>query len=562
MSRTPEEVQEVVRGYANDVLSGEVPACLYIRQACQRYLNDEEKSNTGDFPFRMDWNKAARAVRFVELMPHVAGKLAQLGELLRLEPWQLFIYANVFGWVSKETGLRRFRTVYIEVPRKNGKSAMASPVGLYCLAADGEQGAEVYSAASELKQAKIVYDTAHAMVEKSPQLRSALGVMSNSMRIYQPRSHSFFRALARAKKKGGGNIDGLNVHCGIVDELHAHPDASMWDVLGSGIGARSQPLIFAITTAGSDLGGVCYEQRSYLLKVLSGVISDDSLFGMVYTLDKEDDPYDHASWPKANPNWNVSVNPEVIQAAANKARQLPSARAEFLKKHLNVWGSADAALFDVKHLMECQDDTLKEDDFKGEQSVVGCDLASKDDFASACRLYRKELDGVDHFYAFAKHYTNENAVSLSPSPAVKGWAENGDVDLTKGAITDHKRIQEHILSCLQDGAQEVAFDPAQAWEISQNLNDLGYPVVEYRIGVRSMSEPTKELMALIKSGRFHFNDPVLLWMLSNVVGHWDAKEMVFPKKELAHAKIDGAIATIIALGRLMVLRPSSGFTFC
>lgn len=555
-SKNSRDYCAIARQYQEDVLKGRIPACHWVRRACERQKKDLVKQNAKSYQFRFDEQAASRVCRFIELLPHVKGEWAARKELIVLEPWQIFILTCVFGWLDKESGRRRFRVVYTEVPRKNAKSALTSGVALYMLSADGEEGAEVYSAASKREQAKIVYDTARAMVDKLPAMRSALGIQTNSLAIFRPGSNATFRSLAKARSGGGGNHDGLNIHLGIVDELHAHPDSSMWDVLTSGVGARSQPLIWAITTAGHNRAGVCYEQRSYLCKVLDGVANDDRFFGMIWTIDKEDDWRKPDSWIKANPNWGVSVNPEAIESAARKAITLASARGEFMTKHLNVWVNSDSAWMDMQAWDNCADHTLKLEDFTADECIIGADLASKDDFASYVRVFRRyDDDKVAHYYAFAEHYNNEKAVDNNPNPAMDGWAAEGLIHVCKGEATGFNDIEEALKKdCENLRVNEIAFDPHQAWQISQNLKDEGLEVIEYGMNVGNMSEPTKELAALVASGRFHHNgDPVLAWMVSNVVAHTDARDRIFPKREksMLHQKIDGAIALIIALGRWM-----------
>lgn len=558
--RTPEELLERFNFYVSSVLDGTIPACKFIKQSVQRHLKDLDRAGTDDFPYIFDWTKGSKPCRFAELMPHVQGVWEN--PYIVLEPWQIFIYGSIFGWVHKDTGLRRFRVAYIEVPRKNAKSTKAAILANYMAFCDDEPGAQVYSAASNRKQAKASYDAARDMVLKSPQFRTSKGIKANSLRLYQANTGSYFEPLAKAVKGGGGNHDSLNVHLGIIDELHAHKTQDMWDVINSALGSRRQPLIFAITTAGSDMSGICYQQRSYLTKILSGVFTDETTFGMIFTIDSEDDPFDPAVWPKANPNWGVSVMPNYIEATAQKARQLTSARAEFLKKHLNVWGSSDEALFDPQEINACQDPSLKIEDMKDGVSVVGVDLANKIDFAAVARVFKRKIDEEYHYYAFCDHYSNEKAIEEHPSAAVKAWVEEGRIHVNPGPVTSERDIEEKIREHLGDGATEVAFDPAFSWGISQSLTNDGLDAVEYRMNVRNLSEPTKTLQAIMKQGRFHFNDPVLGWMLSNVVGHYDAKEMVFPKKELTQAKIDAAIAVIIGIGRLLLVETDAGFVFC
>ena len=537
--------------YARSVVSGEVPACLYVRQACERQLRDLEKAERGEFRWRFDEERASHICRFVELLPHIKGQWARERRLIELEPWQVFNLSTVFGWID-ERGLRRFKTVYDEIPRKNAKSTLSSGVGLYCMAADGEEGAEVYSAATTREQARIVWADAKRMAERSPGLQRRFGVNTSAHAIYVEETASAFKALSRDQ---GGNLDGLNVSCGIIDELHAHKTREVFDVIETGTGARQQPLLWLITTAGFNRAGICYEQRAYAIKVLSGAVEDDEYFAIIYTVDPEDledtdrllsDP---DLWRKANPNWGVSVNPEDIARKARKAREMAAAQNNFLTKHLNVWVNADTAWMDMGAWERCGDPDLSPEQFIGQQCVGAGDLASKIDIACSAKIF--ERDG--HYYGFVNHYLNEDAAEDGRNSQYSGWAREGWLRLTPGNVTDFSYIEDDI----RDDADrfeltEYGVDPWQAEYLRQRLAEDGINAIEVRQTVANLSEPMKTLQALVMQGRFHHNgDPVLTWMVSNVVGHLDAKDNIYPRKEFPENKIDGVVALLMALNRVI-----------
>ena len=407
----------IARRYAQDVVSGKIAACKWTVRACRRQLDDLEKAKSREWPYRFDTEKASRICRFIEKLPHIKGEWAKAGGRIRLEPWQVFILTAVFGWVNRRTGLRRFRIVYIEVPRKNGKSTFSAGVGIYCACADGEEGAEVYSAATTRDQAKIVWNDAHHMVERSPGLKAHFGVTTSAFAISQLSTASRFQALSAE----GNSLDGLNIHCAIVDELHAHRTRKVYDVLETATGARTQPLIWNITTAGSDRSGICYEQRTYLTKILEGTAPDDTYFGIIYSLDDEDDWTDPAVWAKANPNYGVSVFPDDLERLCLKARQMTSAQANFKTKRLSVWVNADQALFDMEAWNRCADRSLKEEDFRGECCWIGIDLAPRHDFCSLVKLFRRG----DDYYCFAKHYLSEDRDRGIAQRAIPGMVRRG-----------------------------------------------------------------------------------------------------------------------------------------
>lgn len=531
--------------YAQDVVSGKIPACKYVRQACQRQLDDLASPPSGYF---FDAEKAARVCQFIELTPHIKGPLASRGENIKLEPWQIFALTTVFGWVD-QGGNRRFRRVYIEVPRGNGKSALSSPVGLYALALDGEAGAEVYSAATTRDQARIVFRDAQAMARKMPQFRKRFGVEVTAQAVTQLKTSSSFKALSA----DGHTLDGLNIHLAIVDELHAHKSRDVYDVLETGIGKRPQSLLWMITTAGANKHGICYEVRDYVLKVLDGAAQDnaaEATFGIVYTVDEGDDPFSEDTLKKANPNWGVSVDPKVVLQTASKAQQVATARANYLTKHLNIWVDANSALFDTEHWRKCEDKALDELEFAEDESVLALDLASKIDMAAKVNVYRRNIDGKDHFYVFPRFYLPRAAIEEDRHPMYRGWEMQGDIEATAGETIDFAVIEDEIrLECPGRNIAAVVADPWQANYLVTNLQRDGFPAEEFRQTVANMSEATKTLDALMREGRIHHpGNAVMNWMIGNVVGHFDAKDNVYPRKELPANKIDGAVALIMALG--------------
>lgn len=557
--------------YARQVLGGGRIAGKWEKAAARRFLDDLECQDT-EWPYWLNPAAADRACQFAELMPHVEGEWARpvivdgraVTQKLRLEGWQIFIRVNLYGWQHKVTGLRRFRRAYEEVARKNGKSPMAAIDGLYLTFADGEPGAQVYSFASKKDQAKIVWKTAREMVRKESEF-AALGAAYNTQALYSLTSGSSFKPLARDH----GSLDGLNTSGFIADELHAQKDRGLWDVMDSSTGARTQALGVGITTAGSDRSGVCYEIRAYVCKILNTTLHahdglgykvdgeavvDDTWFGVIFTIDDGDDPFDEGCWPKANPNLDVSVKLDDMRDQARKAMVMASALNEFLTKRLNVWVNADTAWMDMRAWAACADPTLDVDDFEGEECVVALDLAAKVDIADKARLFRRRVDNDWHYYGFATHYLHEAAIEEASNSQYKGWARDRWLTITDGNVTDFGRIKDDLR---EDGKRfellEVPYDPYQATQLAQEMLAEGLPMVEFRQTVQYMSEPMKELEALVMARRFHHNgDPVLAWMVSNIVCHRDAKDNIYPRKERHENKIDGVVAMIMALGRAMV----------
>jgi phage terminase large subunit-like protein len=535
------------------VKAGTIPACKFVKQAVERQRRNLRTWATSG-PYLFDEEEAGEWCEFAEELPHIKGPLA--GQNIRLEGWQCFILTTVFGWRKRSTGTRRFRRVYIEVPRGNAKSTLSSGVGLKAAFADGEGGAEVYSAATTRDQARIVFKDAQAMARRRPELCRELGVEVLAHDIVQSSTASKFTALA----SDSNSLDGLNIHFAAVDELHAHKTREVYDVLETGTGKRPQSMLWSITTAGSDRAGICYELRTYTTKVLSGVIEDESHFGIIYTIDDGDDWTDETSWRKANPNWGVSVQPDVVAQLAAKAMQMPAAQANFKTKHLDVWVNADQAWMDMRAWDRCADADLTLEQFAGETCYVGLDLASKTDIAARVVVFPKVIDGQAHYYLFGRYFLPEQAIDDGRNSQYRGWATQDLVTVTPGDVLDFQAVEDDVLAISSaHQVAEVAYDPWQATQLAQRLQANGATTVEFRNTVGNFSAPMKELDALARSGRLHHNgDPVLTWMVSNVVCHTDAKENIYPRKERPENKIDGVIAAITALGRAMVAQGSHG----
>lgn len=539
--------------YARAVIERRIPTCKYVIQACERQESDLVRQGTKEFPYRFDADKAERICKFISLLPHIKGRWAREGKTISLEPWQCFGLTTVFGWVHMDTGLRRFRTVYEEVPRKNAKSTKVAGVGLYLLVADDEAGSEVYSAATTRDQARIVWSDAKAMVEKTKGIRERFGVETSARSIFVDESNSKFLPLSRDQ---GGNLDGLNVHGGIIDEVHAHKTRDIYDVIETATGSRDQSLLFLITTAGFNRAGICYEQRMYTTRILSGQVEDESYFGIIYTVDDEEREdigrllSDPLLWQKANPNWGVSVSPEDIERKARKAREMTAAQNNFLTKHLNVWVNADSAWLDMAKLQRCADPELAIDDFLGERCYGGLDLASKLDIASRGELFVRE----GHFYWFDRHYLPEETIETSTNSQYEGWARDGFLIETPGNVIDYDWIEDDIReSASKYTIEQYGFDPYQAQQLVSHLLESRIQMVQVSPGVKNFSEPMKELEKLIVAEKFHYNgNPVMTWMFSNVVCHTDAKDNLYPRKETPENKIDGVIALLTALNLALV----------
>lgn len=537
---------EAAQRYAQQVQAGEIPTCKWTRLAVDRQVDDLAREPSEQWPWVFDEERAARICAFLELLPHIKGKWARQGKLLVLDPWQCFIITTVFGWVHRETGLRRFREAYIEVPRKNGKSLVSAGIGLYMLSADGEQGAEVYSAATTRDQARIVFDDAKGMAERTPDMRTYLGVAILTHSITVAHTSSKFSPLAAE----ASTQDGLNVHCAVIDELHAHKKRDLYDVIDTARGAREQSLLWLITTAGTDRSGICYERRTHITKVLDRVIDDATMFGIIYSIDDKDDPFDPTTWAKANPNWGVSVLQDDMEAAARKAAAMPSALNNFLTKRLNVWVNGESPWMDMRAWERCAMPEMQLSDYAGERCWMGLDLAQKKDFAALCLVFQRG----DEWHVCIRLYLNELAVQESGNAHLSGWARSGYVEVTDGDITDFDVLAEDLRSyCKQFDVQEIAFDPALSMYFAGKLIEEGLPLVEIAQRALFFTPPLIQVENLVLEKKLKFDgNPVMTWMVSNLVVKISKfNELRSPTKERAENKIDGPMAMLMALGRAL-----------
>ncbi|HFH2906963.1 terminase large subunit [Pseudomonas aeruginosa] len=549
---------DIARQYASDVVGGGIVACRYVKLACQRFLNDLDRQGDDDWPYVFDEAKADRAVKFMQLMPHTRGKWSASKSKLVFEPWQVFIEANIFGWVKKDTGKRRFREAYEEIPRKNGKSARLAARGIYLFAADGESGAEVYSGATTEKQAFEVFRPAWMMAHKLQNLRNRFGIeLSGNQK--NPGPMFVMEDMSKFETVIGNPGDGASPHAALVDEYHEHDTDALVDTMQTGMGAREQPLLSIITTAGSNLGGPCYEKRRDVIRILEGQTIDETIFGIIYTID-EDDPWDDpASLIKANPNYGVSVFPDFLLAQLQQAKRSASKQNAFRTKHLNQWVGARTAWMNMLAWQrQKRDFTIA--DMAGCRCWMALDLASKKDVAALVMLFEK----AGQFYCIPRFYAPEAAAEENEK--YQNFALEGHLILTPGSMTDYAFIEAGILDLAkQVDLQDAAFDDWQANYLITRLSNTSIPVVDFNQTVKNMSDPMKEVEArVIARTLWHDGNPVMTWMMGNVAAKIDAKENIYPRKENdndPNCKIDGPVTLIMAMGRALVAGVDDGDDF-
>lgn len=534
----------VAEQYARDVTTGNIPAAKYIKLACQRHLDDMDWQADDGFAFRFDEKAANKACQFVELMPHTKGKWAAQKLTLKLEPWQVFFIVCVFGWLRCKDNTRRFRKVLLLVPRKNGKSAVAAAIGNYMLVADGEHGAEVYSGATTEKQAWEVFRPARLMALKSPQMVSHYGIGVNAKNLHVLSNESRFEPLI------GKPGDGASPSCAIVDEYHEHDTDAMYSTMETGMGAREQPLMLVITTAGDNIAGPCYAMQGDAQSMLEGTRQDDETFALIYGIDEGDEWTDPEVLRKANPNFGVSVGEDFLLARQKEAMGSPRKAGTFKTKHLNQWVQARNAYFNVLRYQQAGTPDLSLDDFEGQEAIIGVDLAEKRDL-TAVEIIFKHGNG---FARFGRYYAPEETVELPENEHFRTWRDQGVLIQTDGAVTDDREIEADILEwCARFSVREVAFDPLHSRQMAVQLMEQGVECIDFANRPTLMNEPMRKMDALIADKLLaHDCEPAFAWMLSNVVNRSRTGDIHSPAKEKPGNKIDGPVAAMMALGRWLL----------
>jgi phage terminase large subunit-like protein len=536
-------VKSPVTTYARDIVAGRIVAGRLVRRACERHLSDLKTGKQRGLHF--DNEAAQDAIDFYGYLQHVKGEWA--GQTLRLEPWEEFIVGSLFGWMRAD-GTRRFRRGYEEVGRKNGKSLLVAGIGLKLAFFDNEAGADVYSAATKRDQAKIVWGAAKQMVERDPYLRSIIQVLVSNLN--DPETSSKFEPLSADAK----SMDGLNVHGALIDELHEHPTREVLDKLQTATGSRRQPLINSITTAGHDRNSVCWLEHDYGVKVVEGIIQDDSFFAYIATIDEDDDWTDPDCWIKANPNLGVSVKVDDLIRKCEHAKQVPGAQNAFKRLHLNIWTETAERWLDMDVWDENGETPVDPDELAGRECYAGLDLASTQDI-TALELYFPEDDGggqVLSFFWVPEEGAQERAQrDRVPYP---DWIRDGLIFATEGNVVDYDVIRAFI-NFLRDkyNIREIAIDRWNSTQLQTQLMGDGFTVIQFGQGYASMTAPCKEMERLVLERKLHHGgNEVLRWMISNVAVEQDSAGNIKISKKRSSEKVDGPVALAMAVGRAIV----------
>jgi phage terminase large subunit-like protein len=567
--RAPDELAAEAEGYVEGVLAGAVVVGRLVRLAVERHRRDLAAAERGERRLRFNRTRALRALWWIEARLRFS-KGEWAGRDMRLSPWQTFIVWCVFGWEREVDGRwqRRFRTVYLSVARKNGKTELSAAILLvmFLLTGEREIGGECYFAATTEAQAAIGWKAAAAMVKRSPLLKAEVKVHAAAHTL----THVDTDSLARAVAADAGTLDGLGPLCAVVDEFHAHPDGAVFDVLESGMGARREPLMLVPTTAGGKRAGACWDLESDAIKALEGIGeaegAADDIFGFIARLDDGDDPFNEAVWRKANPNMGVSAHAEKLRIAAKVAKRRTSALNEYLRKHMNLWTETSTAWLPMDEWDACAgDDAPKagedvaawwralEERLRGRRCVVGIDLSAVADYTAGVALFEPTEDDpfwrvLPRFWVPLDTVTERSRTDRVP---VLAWAESGLIHPTDGNVVDQDAVKAWLLNLRERyDVGEIPMDPHNATKLQTELMALKFTVVSMRQGWVTMSPAIKQTEVLVRRRELrHGGHPVLRWMFANVALKRDGNDNLSLNKGRSGDRIDGIVSLVMAVGR-------------
>ena len=513
-----------------------------------------QTKNFSSDEFYFDDNEAFKVSRFFsQMLTHPKGGSGKPKPFI-LEPWQEEYVKNLLSWKHKSTGLRKYRTTYLEIPRKNGKTTLAAGILLYMLLVDKENGKEVYSAATTRDQAGLVYEIAAGMVSNSPMLKSRCELIKSKKRIVT--ADGYFQACSAE----AGAIHGTNPHCVVFDELHLQKDREMWEAFHTGFGARTQPVFMAITTAGHDRSSVCWEQHEYSRNIIDGNIQDDSFYPLLFGASQEDDWKSEETWAKANPCLDVSLNREYLRAECKQAQEIPGLENSFRRLHLNQWTEQESRLISMHEWDKCGA-SIEIAVFDGGVCFGGLDLSSTRDVTAFVLLFPK-ADGVNVFPYFWIPEDNINRRAAQDQRVIRSFADAGFVEVTEGNEVDVMHVAKRITEiCAPFDVRRIGFDPWNAAGPTQRMKELGIPedvLIKMVQGTSTYNEAIKQMLSMLGSQRLkHDGNKVLRWMASNAAGLADSNGNLKFNKGKSGDKIDGMTALGMALALYINENPES-----
>lgn len=538
---------DLVAIYANGVIDGHYPAGRRVRQQCERHLRDLENGKDRGLYFNV--TSASHAIRFFSYLNLWEGSGA--GSSFALRPWQAFIVGSIFGW-KRDDGTRRYRTAWVEVPRKNGKTPLAAGIGLYLLKPDGEAAPQVLAIATKKEQADLIFSHASIMAAGS-----GIAELRNLKFEQNKIKDDFMRGVFKPLARDAHTEDGLNPHGALFDEVHKYKDRKMWDVISSALGSRRQPLKLCITTAGdgADLMMIGYELHDYAEKILDGGIENDTWFCYIAGVDEGDDWKDEATWRKANPNMDVSVFMDFLRDELQMAIASPASQDSFRRNFLNEWiYRAEKAIDIEKWLAGGSEINLA--DLKGRPCYGGIDMSTNVDLSDFTLRFPPMADNEQWrslYFPFLPRDILKKAEDRDRVP-YRQWAEDGYLTPTPGNVIDERAIRAKVMdqAALYD-IRDIGFDPWSATAMALELQDEGLQMVEMRQGMYTMAMPSKQYDTKILAGLHnHGHHPIATWSASNLMWETDSNENFRPSKKASRTRIDPIVADIMAHGRAVV----------
>lgn len=524
--------------YVEDVLNGKIVVGELIKLACQRFKDDLQRED-----IYFNESVVDKAINFIGTLKHFMGKSS--GKHFKLENWQQFIIANIVGWYWKDGNTRRFTSSYIEVSRKNGKTALAAALCLYYLIADGEDGAEVDLAANSKEQAKIAFEFCSSFSKQ----------LDPKGKYLKPYRDNVQFALNNSKLKvfaaDDSKLDGFNASFGLIDEYHAAKNSKVRDVIKSSMGMRNNPHLCTITTAGFDKTLPCYKLRSTSIEILNKLKTDDSMFIAIYSLDDKDNWTDKDNWVKCTPNLNVTVTSKYIKEQVQSAINNPSEEVGVKTKTLNLWCDVADVWLPESYIVRASKDIHLED-FRDCECYIGVDLSATSDLTAVSYLIEKD----DIYYFKTDYYLPESALVDKPDrETYKLWKQQGLITITTGNVTDYDYITNDIVAASNIlNIQKIGYDKWNATQWAIHATEIGLPLEEYPQTMGNFNRPTKELERLILSGNTVIdNNEITRWCFRNVELKSDYNGNVKPNKGIKSKKIDGVIAIIQALGMYLTV---------
>lgn len=542
-----------------EVEEGILLSNTYVKKSVKRHLNDIELSKKSDFVYTFDTEKADKAVAIVKMMRHTTGDVANQNFILK--PYQAFIIASIFGWVRKDNGKRRFRRVYVEIARKGVKSELAAAVALIMLIFDNEYGAQVFTTATNVKQANVVFEKAVSMIRKlqtdSPRIKQTVDIMGKTKpyRIFVTSTESYMESWS----SDSGTKDGFASHCTIVDEYHAWDSDSMIGVAVSSSGFRSQPLLFIITTAGFNKQSPCYAERDVAINILDGIYQNETYFSIIFTLDEGDDWNNKDLWIKSCPNIGETPRWDYMEAEYMTAQEGVSKEINFKTKNLNIWTNTHSTWIKDELITEIEK-VLNLEDFRNRTVIASLDLSSSSsgDLSALVLLFEPtETDPAIYIYPIFFVSTEKiNSTKRADGVDYAQWLRDGHIIQVDGNTMDYRAIENKIFEVANMFDLKVL--PHDVWnssELINNLNDAGINTYQFSQFFRAMNYPTTELEKYIKEKKIVIHkNPAMRWMFSNVILRRNSDGWVKIDKEKSKDKVDGCVALVMAFGMYLELK--------